>query len=49
MVFCLGSLNNDLLKDGVVLEMYNKVIDMSIETSFKFPFTQIQTPRYVVW
>ena len=34
--------NNDLLNDGVVLGMYSRVTDMAIETSFKFPFTQIQ-------
>ena len=38
------SLNNDLVYDGVILEMYNKVIDMAIKTSFTFPFTQTHTP-----
>ena len=40
------SWNNDLLNGGVILEMYHRVIDMAIETSFKFHFTKIQTPRY---
>ena len=40
-----SSLNNDLLNDGVILELYNRVTDMAIETSFKFPFTQM--PRFL--
>ena len=32
------SLNNDLLNDGVILEIYNKVINMAVKTSFTIPF-----------
>ena len=39
-------LNNDVLNDGVILEMYNRVNNMAIGTSFKFLFTKIRTPRY---
>ena len=41
-----SSLNHDLLKDGAILEVYNRVSNMGIETFFKFPVTQIQTTRY---
>ena len=40
-----SSLNNDLLNDGVILEMYNRVTDVAIGTSIKIPCTQTQTPR----
>ena len=36
---------HELLNDGVILEMYNRVTDMAIETSIKIPLTPTQTPR----
>ena len=41
-----SSLNNDLLNDGVISEMYNRVVDRDIDTSFRFLCTQIQTPTF---
>ena len=35
-------LNIDMLNGGVIVEVYNRVIGMAIETSFLFPFAQIQ-------
>ena len=42
MLWCsaLTSLNNDLLNDGVILKIYNKVISLPVVTSFTFRFTQ---------
>ena len=34
------SLNNDLLNDGVILEIYNKAITTAIKTSFTFLFSR---------
>ena len=42
----LSSLTNDLLNDGGILEMYNRVVYMAIETSFRLLFTQKQTTRF---
>ena len=39
------SLNNDLLSDGVILEKYNKTVNMAISTSFTFQFWSGHTPR----
>ena len=41
-----SNLNNDLLNDGVMLDVHNRVVDTAIETFFKFPFSQTQTRRY---
>ena len=43
-------LNNDLLNDGCMLELFDKVIDLVKETSFKIPrltdtFTRTFLPR----
>ena len=40
-------LNNHLQNDGVILEIYNKVINMAFETSFTFLFAQTQSPRII--
>ena len=36
-----SSLNKDLSNDDVILEMYNRVVDVAVETSFRFLFTQV--------
>ena len=35
-----ADLNNDLVKEGVILEMYSWVINMAMKTSFPFLFSQ---------
>ena len=45
VVFCAQQPKQRLLNDVVILEMYNKVIDMAIETPLTFLFTRTQTPR----
>ena len=46
VVFCAPtSPNNDLLNDGVILEKYNKAVNVAVGKSFTFLFAQTQTPR----
>ena len=33
-----SSLNNDLLNDGVILDMYSRLVNIAIEMSFRFLF-----------
>ena len=42
---CGASLKKDLSNDGCTLEIYNKVISVALETSFRIPFSQTHTPQ----
>ena len=40
-----SSLNNGLLKDGVILEKYNEAMNLAILCTFAPPFWRLDTPR----
>ena len=45
LVLCAHRSKNDLLDDGVNLEMYNKVMNVAIKASFTF-LSHTQTPFF---